>query len=97
MVFVNLKIGSRSTICNPILAPKVMYLHRKFEEPSFVLSQDIMQKPPSTEIRTTEPVTLKSGPRSTICNPILAPKVMYLHTKFEEPSFILSQNIVQNL
>ena len=78
-----------------VLAPKVMYLCTKFEEPSFILSQDIVWKPPSIENRSTDPVTLKSGSRSTICNPMLAPKVMYMHTKFTEPSFTRSQDIVR--
>ena len=72
-----------------------MYLHTQFEESSFILFQDIVRKPPSIENRSTASVTLRSGSRSTIYNPMLAPKEMYLHTQFEEPSFILSQDIVQ--
>ena len=44
MVSITLKSGSSSTMYNPMLAPKVMYMHTKFEEPSFILSQDIVQK-----------------------------------------------------
>ena len=59
-----------------LLAPKVMYLYTKFEEPSFILSQDIVWKPPSIENRSMAPVTLKSWSRSTICNPMLAPNLV---------------------
>ena len=94
---VTLKSRSRSTICNPMRAPKVMYLHTKFEEPSFILAKDILRKPPSIENQSTALVTLKSGSRLTIWNPMLAPKVMYLNTKFEKPCFSLPQDIVRKL
>ena len=51
-----------------MLPNEVLYLHTQFEEPNFIPSQDIMQKPPSIENISTTPVTLKmdQGEPSTI-------------------------------
>ena len=70
-----LKSGSMSTICNAILSLKVINQYTKFEETRFILSQDIVWKPPSIENRSTAPLTLTSRSRSTIYNPVLAPEV----------------------
>ena len=89
-----LKNGSRSTIYNRILSLKVINQHAKLDEPSFILSQNIMQKPPSSENRPMAPMTLKSGSRSTIHIPMLAHEVMQSCIKCEEPMFIISQDIM---
>ena len=73
---VTLESGSRSTICNPTLAPEVMQLHTILEKHSFILSQDIVRNPQSIKNWSTAPVTLKSGSRSTIYTPMLASEVM---------------------
>ena len=46
---------------NPILFLKVVNQHAKFEEPRFIISQDIVRKPPKYWKRSMAPVTLKSG------------------------------------
>ena len=38
-----------TNIYMPMQAPELMYLHTKFGEQSFILPQDIVQKPPSID------------------------------------------------
>ena len=74
---------------------KWVKLHTILEGPRSIHSLVIVQKESSNHNKLTASLTLRSGSRSTICISILSLKVVNQHTKFEEPRFILSQDIVR--
>ena len=63
--------------------------HGKFDEDKSNISQDIEQR------WFTCNEELESRSRSTTCKPDLYLLVRYLHIKFEDPSLIISRDIVR--